>query len=96
VAHEDDPSRLAELGGFVGLDVLDALGDLIGVAVEVAKAPGLVGGGEVEGEERPLCRLEAGHDVGDVGGGGQAVAKTAEEEDAVWLGLVVGGEFECN
>jgi hypothetical protein len=96
VAHEDDPPGLAELGGFVGLDVLDALGDLIGVAVEVAEAPGLVGGGEVEREERPLCGLEAGHNVGDVRCGGQAVAETAEEEDAVWLGLVVGGEFECN
>ena len=41
-----------------------------------------------------MCGLEAGHDVGDVGGGGQAVAETAEEEDAVWLGLVVRCEFE--
>ena len=50
VAHEDQLAGLTELGGFVGLDVLDALGDFIGVAVEVAEAPGLVGGGDVEGE----------------------------------------------
>jgi len=95
VAEQDDLAGGAEFGGLVRLDKADARGDLVGVAVQRAEAPALVGGGEDYREEGPLGGGEAGDDVGDVGGGGEAVAEPAEEEDGVWLGGGGGrGEFE--
>lgn len=46
MAHERDLAA-AEFIGLVALDVLQTLGDLVRVAVEVAKTPGLVRGCQV-------------------------------------------------
>lgn len=46
MAHEGDLAA-AEFIGFVALDVLQTLGDLVRVAVQMAQTPGLVGGCEV-------------------------------------------------
>ena len=68
MAHQDDLLVLrgdgGVFGGFVLLDVMDGLGDLIGVAVQRARAPCLVGGGEVEGEEGPGGWVQGGDQVG--------------------------------
>lgn len=76
VTHEHQliPAVAAELGLLVLFDVPRAGGDLVGVTVEVAEAPGLAGGGEVEGEEGPFRLFQGADEVDCVGRGGQAVA----------------------
>ena len=56
MAHQGDLAA-AEFVHFVAFDVFQTLGDLVRVAVEMAEAPGLVGGCEVEGEEGPFGLL---------------------------------------
>lgn len=46
MAHQGDLAA-AEFIRFVALDVLQTLGDLVRVAVQMAETPGLVGGCEV-------------------------------------------------
>lgn len=48
MSHEDNLAvAVAEFGGLVVLDISYTLHDLIGVSVEVSKAPGLIGGSEI-------------------------------------------------
>lgn len=83
MAHEDQLSvrgvgaaaaAATEFGFFVLVDVADALGDLVGVAVQMAETPCLVGRGQGQGEEGPRGGEEGARKVGEERGCCEAVA----------------------
>lgn len=56
MAHDGDLAA-AKLVFLVFFDILQTLRDLARIAVQVSQAPGLVGGGKVQGEEGPFGLL---------------------------------------
>lgn len=95
MAHEDDFAR-AKCRRLVVFDVVQTLGNLIRVSIEVTQPPGLVGGGKRQCEERPFSWLESTGKICHVGCGSEAIAQSADEKETVrfancWLGV-----FECH